>query len=428
MEAKRKLADVFGTSRKMPLTYVSRPEVDERFLNDITRDKHIVIHGSSKQGKTCLRKHHLKESDYVVVNCTRDTSKSSIYEMILKKAGVSCSVTNSKTVKGSYKVMATVGGKAGIPLIAEGKGKASVDAGRERQTSEEHKSFEIDIEDVNDIVRVLTEASFEQFVVIEDFHYLDDEVQNELSFDLKTFFDESDIVFIVVGVWLENNKLIMYNGDLDDRVTTIPADTWTDDKLREIIYAGEPLLHIHIKEDARERAISLSRGNVGLFQEICYRICEKNEIWFTQENQKEIGSVEQVDGIVRSIAKSKSSRYKNFVNKFSEGLNDTKLEIYKWIMYCVITESIERVYLGLTLRDLFKKIKEHHPESATLQRTTLIQGLERIDKVQHKHKLQPRIFAYSNETLKIVDPNFMVFLESIDSADLLEGIGLSDIA
>lgn len=428
MEEKRKLIEVFGTSRKMPLTYVSRPEVDDRFLNDITRDKHIVIHGSSKQGKTCLRKHHLKDDDYIVVNCTRDTSKSSIYEMILKKAGVSCTVTSSKTVKGSYKVMATVGGKAGIPLIAEAKGKASGEVGRERETTEEHKTFEIDIEDVNDIVRVLTEASFEKFVVIEDFHYLDDEVQNDLSFDLKTFFDESDIIFIVVGVWLENNKLIMYNGDLDDRVTTIPADTWTDDKLREIVYAGEPLLNIHINESAREKAVSLSRGNVGLFQEICYRICETNNIWFTQEAQNEIGDVNQVDEIVRSIAQSKSSRYKNFVIKFSEGLNDTKLEIYKWIMFCVITEGIERVYLGLTLRDLFRKIKEYHPQSDTLQRTTLTQGLERIDKVQHKHKLQPRIFAYSNETLKVVDPNFMVFLESVENSDLLERIGLEDYA
>jgi hypothetical protein len=95
-------------------------------------------------------------------------------------------------------------------------------------------------------------------------------------------------------------------------------------------------------------------------------------------------------------------------------------------MYCVISEPVEKVFLGLTLRELFRIIKDVHPDSETLQRTTLTQALDRIDKVQHKHKLQPRIFTYSNETLKIVDPNFMVFLESIDKRELLESIGLGE--
>ena len=54
-----KLANVYGTSREIPETYTERIGIDDRFLNDITRDKHIVIHGSSKQGKTCLRRYHL---------------------------------------------------------------------------------------------------------------------------------------------------------------------------------------------------------------------------------------------------------------------------------------------------------------------------------------------------------------------------------
>lgn len=428
MERVNNLADVYGTSRNTPLTYVNRSEVDDRFLNDITRDKHIVIHGSSKQGKTCLRKHHLNKDDYIVVNCTRDTSKASVYEMILKKANISCSVTDTRTVKGTMKVKATLGGKGGIPLFAEAKTEGSFEGARDTESKAEHKSFEIDIEDVNDIIRTLKEVGFNKFIVIEDFHYLDEDVQHSLSFDLKTFYDESDFVFIVVGVWLENNKLIMYNGDLDDRTTTIPADTWSPEKLTEVASAGEPLLNITIEENEKNTAVKLCRGNVGLLQEICYRLCEKYNVWKTQDTHREVGEQGDVEKIIREIAKSKEARYKNFTLKFTEGLNDTKLQIYKWIMFCVVNEPLEKVYLGLTLRDLFKIIKDVHPEKNSLQRTTLTQGLERIDRVQHKHKLQPRIFTYSNETLKVVDPNFFVFLESVIKQELLEEMGLSGYA
>lgn len=68
-ERVNKARDVFGVGREMPLNYVERAEVDGRFLESPTRDKHVVIYGSSKQGKTTLRKHCLKDTDYVVVSC-----------------------------------------------------------------------------------------------------------------------------------------------------------------------------------------------------------------------------------------------------------------------------------------------------------------------------------------------------------------------
>jgi hypothetical protein len=48
--------EVFGVGRDLPLNYVSRKEVDDRFVGDLSREKNIVIYGSSKQGKTSLRK------------------------------------------------------------------------------------------------------------------------------------------------------------------------------------------------------------------------------------------------------------------------------------------------------------------------------------------------------------------------------------
>jgi hypothetical protein len=114
-----KLAAVYGTSRDVPKTYVLRPAIDDRFVNDITRDKHIIIHGGSKQGKTCLRKYHLQNDDHIVVQCTRETTKAGLYEMILKRAEIPCEVSDSVTLTGMRKLHATVDVQGGIPFFGK---------------------------------------------------------------------------------------------------------------------------------------------------------------------------------------------------------------------------------------------------------------------------------------------------------------------
>lgn len=49
-----KTAEVFGIVRDIPLNYVDRNEVDNLLIENLTRDKHVVIYGSSKQGKNIV--------------------------------------------------------------------------------------------------------------------------------------------------------------------------------------------------------------------------------------------------------------------------------------------------------------------------------------------------------------------------------------
>jgi hypothetical protein len=45
------LRDALGVGRDVPLNYVSRANVDEKFIESLTRDKHVVIFGSSEAGQ-----------------------------------------------------------------------------------------------------------------------------------------------------------------------------------------------------------------------------------------------------------------------------------------------------------------------------------------------------------------------------------------
>lgn len=47
--------EVFGIRVEPVLSYVTRPEVDDKFNAALATDHHIVVYGSSKQAKTSLR-------------------------------------------------------------------------------------------------------------------------------------------------------------------------------------------------------------------------------------------------------------------------------------------------------------------------------------------------------------------------------------
>ena len=418
-----KLNDVFGAGRAVPQTYVERPDIDDRFLNDITRDKHIVVHGSSKQGKTSLRKHHMKEDDYVAIQCTREATKASLYEMVLKHAGIKYQVSDARTVSGGHKLKASIGGEGALPFIAKGKGDAGYEHEKKTDNKHETKDFEIDPNNANDVARVLAAAGFKKFVVVEDFHYLDEEVQRSLAFDLKVFHEISSLVFIIVGVWLEANRLIVYNGDLTGRIATINADEWKAPQLKEVITTGEKLLNIEIPEGVKDYIVSNCQGNVGLLQEVCHRVCEKNGIWVTQKKTTKIGTKLEAEQVFRSVADEQSARYRNFLAQFVEGLGKTELEMYKWIAYTVVTAAAKELRAGMKPSQIFHRIREVHP-STTLQQNNVRQALENVGKVQFKHKLQPLIFDYSNGALKVVDANFLVFVQTHTHDELMEYIGV----
>jgi hypothetical protein len=133
-----------------------------------------------------------------------------------------------------------------------------------------------------------------RFIILEDFHYLEPGVQQALSFDLKVFHEVSNLVFIIVGIWLESNRLTLYNGDLSGRITNINTNFWTETSLREVLSAGENLLNIGFSDDVSRALLQGCQANVGVLQEACFRVCVAEEIWETSIERRIISNVSKV--------------------------------------------------------------------------------------------------------------------------------------
>jgi len=414
-EAIHKASDVYGIGRDLPLNYVSRKAVDELLVNSLTRDKHLVIYGSSKQGKTSLRKHCLHEQDYIVIHCSNKWSLADVHAAILKRAGFEITQSTTRTATGKNKIVAAF--KASI----FGVGVAA--SGEKEQTTADAVTkhpLELDPEDVNDIISALN--GFTRFIVLEDFHYLPIETQKDFAVALKAFHEQSSLCFMVVGVWLEESRLTVYNGDLTGRVIGINADKWSKSELGEVIEAGEHLLNIRFTDSFKNAVLSGCLDSVYIVQEACYQACIKQNIHFTQGNPVDIGDGIDVKEIIREVVNQQTGRYNSFITQFAAGFQDTTLQMYKWLLYPVLTASTEQLEEGLRYREMRDILRAHHPEGAALNLGNLTQALQATASLQVKKDIKPIVLDYdqTNLRLSVVDRGFLIWIENQDRSELLE--------
>lgn len=416
------LDDVFGVSRELPLNYVSRDGVDKRLLAELKAKHHIVIYGGSKQGKTSLRKKCLDSNDYVLIQCSNRSDLADLHGNILKRCGYELTQSAKKTLSGKNKIAA----KAGLKF--PGVGEASISAGSEGAEAVEvvMAPLEIDLEDVNDIIHALSAIGFNKKIILEDFHYLPYDTQKDFSVALKAFHEKSSYIFIIVGVWLEDNRLIVHNGDLTGRVVSVDADKWSDGELNEVMDEGAKLLNIEFDKNFRESLIKGCLESVYLVQEVCRRACMAANIFQTSDVKVVVGEGVDVAELIKLVVNGQTARYSAFITNFADGFQDTDLEMHKWLLFPILNSTPAELEGGLRYRDIRATLQEVHPRRDGLNAGNITQSLKSAASLQSKKQIMPIIIDYDEtaKKLSVVDKGFLLWLKHQDRVELLQDIDL----
>jgi hypothetical protein len=391
-----KTADVFGITREIPENYVEREGIDEKLIDSLSRKQHIVIYGSSKQGKTSLRKHCLTDEDYVVVSCQNGMDLARLHSAILKAAGYQVEESSTKAADGKFKLNIKFGGSFGKKELGEVNAQAGGGYDRGSSGSVTTKRLQLDPGDPNDIVAALDEIEFKKFVILEDFHYLPIETQTDFSFALKAFHENSDHTFIIVAVWREENRLILLNGDLTGRVIAIDADAWKPAQLMEVIGVGEGLLNVHIPVAFKDELIIGSFESVYIVQEACHRVCIDCGVFETQPTHKAIAPVHAASDYITRIVNEQGGRYKAFLNNVTAGFQETELEMYRWLLFPVLTAEIDGLTRGLSYRSIRESLQASHPRGSKLNAGNITQALASIAGLQAKKNIKPFVLDYDS--------------------------------
>ena len=198
---------IFGLHRGDTLQYIDRDEVDLEFIRHIASEKHICIYGCSKQGKTALRKKHLSEREYLLVTCDNTWTINNLHSAILRTAGCIIVTKAAVSEKTSKQVDMGIAAKVKLPLISDFTGKLGGKGTIEKQASVESQEIPIDLGDVGQLSQILDDTFDGNIIVIEEFHYLPEETQKTFAHKLKTWHELTKYIFVIVGVWLEDNRL-----------------------------------------------------------------------------------------------------------------------------------------------------------------------------------------------------------------------------
>lgn len=234
---------VFGVSNEQIETYIERKDVDAIFVNGLKRNKHIIVYGASKQGKTALTNKHLTDNEYIKVNCSYNSLTIDIYKSVLRQLRID--FEESKELTTSISGEPKIGIKANVKIPFFGKVEADGEFGTslERDKTTTYKVIEYNLELAQDFSELLRNYKFNKRIILENFHYLSESTQKQLAVDLRIF-EDYNILFVILGIWREKNRLVQFNGDLLDRLIEIPVEPWLENDLLEIAIKGEKLLNV----------------------------------------------------------------------------------------------------------------------------------------------------------------------------------------
>lgn len=416
-----RIDDVYGVTRETPLNYVERSDVDGKFIECLSQDKHVIIFGSSKQGKTCLRRNSLAENDFILVQCQNNWGLDKLAEAILKEAGFRVELSTSKTVDNKFKLLAKFGFSG---IVSAGSDVALEHAKIEAVVD---RPLEIDPLDPNDLVNALTQVGFDKFIVLEDFHYLPKETQENYSFFLKTIHERSKICFIIVAVWREENRLILFNGDLSGRVVSVDADKWGDHELTEVITRGERLLNIDFGEAFRAELVKASLGSVYIVQEACRRACHDAKVVHTEAVKATLALSKSATEYVADVVGESGPRYTTFLTSFAGGFQDTNLEMYKWLLYPIVTSTIDQLEVGLKYRYIKETLMRVHPRGSDLNPGNVTQALISVPALKSRKNIKPFVLDYDQSDLKlsVVDKGFLIWLSTAEIAEILDMLDIN---
>lgn len=406
MVGKLKLQEVFGIATRVnAASYVDRGGLDARLRYLLGTDRHIAIHGDSKQGKSWLRSHVLERDDTIVVQCQVESTPELLFQQALGLLGIHAELTTTKTntLQGTLDLRGNIElGK----LLAKATGELAAGGELERATERELQPIGQTPADLSWVARIL-EASRRR-LVLEDFHYLGDEQRTRIAFMLKALGDYG-VYVIVVGVWPDDHLLTYYNGDLDGRVEDLRLE-WSDSELDLVLKRGGAALKVEFTDALRGELIADAFGNVGLVQRLAEHVCLAEGILETGRNRElEIGeSLARARG---EVADDMHQRYRAFADNFVRGMKRMSegLEVYKHLLREFTAADTMDLQVGIDSKELLGRITSRG--GGAIRQSDLTQALDRVDRLQVKIGVRPPVLTYNRRSrrLFLADRSFLFY-------------------
>lgn len=393
------VSDVFGVRPSVSqYTYVDRGNLDTRLKVYLRDHLHLAISGDSKTGKSWLRQKIFDNPLVYQARLRHETTD--IYKEALRQLGIQLIIKETENGTKNYEFAAT--GEHGTSLLA--KISAKLKLGYSASRSVEKQVIGEEVDNLQFICEALKQSG--RRLVIEDFHYLSEDVRTDLAHDLKTMWDYECFVTIV-GIWSDDNLLHRLNSDLTERTKELTIK-WSPEDLKQIVVKGGEVLNVSFSDKVTNFLVEISYGNAGLLQALLKELLYFHQVYETQKAEKLIDNYDDVESVALAHADGLNTRYQDFAEKVNRGIRkrENSTDIYAHALAEIFGASDSELISGVDRNDIYNQAHARQPR---IQKGNLRTALENFERLQVDENGKGLVLAYSNDKVRCVDSQLLFY-------------------
>lgn len=390
------------------------PRSDKKIESNIKRSisskkKLIMVTGLTKSGKTVVTRQGLKGKNIIWCDCGAFNNEEELWSYILSELGEFTDLSVTHTKNKSNKIVGSI--RSGVIGFFAWIG-FNVERG---DSKSEGTQKTISIPPKARVTSILKRKSIP--VILDDFHYLDRELQGRVVRALKgPIFDGAPVIFIAIPHRrLDATKV---EREMTGRVENIDVPSWDIEELKVIPEKGFSLLNVKVDEKIIDALAKEAFGSPHLMQEFCLELCKMLGV---EETSDDLWKMEDVD--LKEIFKTVSKNTGKVVfDKLAKGpkqrsdrikrplKNGETVDIYEAILLALVDlkpglSTIQYEQLRESLRNI---LKDKVPNAQEISRV-----LSKMNEIALNDESSTPVMDWEKEEnkLHITDPFFAFYLK-----------------
>lgn len=409
-----KAEDIFRPTSFPEYTYINRT-----FANGSTYEaklkkalhssgRLISITGASKTGKTVLCHKVIEQDKIIDLSGAQIQTQEDFWEQIAERIHLPIETQTTTINQSKLNINTSIGGKGKIPFIATAQLNGQVGADN---TIGKNVAIK-EIRSNTAILKYIIDNS--KVLVIDDFHYINDELQLYIARILKTALFNG-LKAILLSLPHRADDAIRHNPDLIGRTTFIEIEAWKVEELQEIADKGFHLLNLSIDENYLYLLARESITSPQLMQQNCFNLAyymEEHNIHSVSETlvkecfKETVADYTHYDEILSQVLKGPSqgrNRRKHYLLK-----SNKEVDIY-FLLFIAISEDPPVLSFSIeSIKYRFEQLlatSEKSPRPLSI--ANAVTNMEKIIRA-----IVPKLdtVEWKNQQLYILDPFLLFYL------------------
>lgn len=370
--------------------------------------KICLLTGPSKTGKTTLYGVVLKEISRIplIIRCDDKLTADEFWLRALEAINFDRIREQSAASETERSSEGEISGSIGWPWLAGLIGRTSLGIS---STDSEEKVREKILAKPSPHILIPALKKLPYVLVVEDFHYLTEDVQRTIFQQWKSFVDD-DVPVLVIGTTHHAVDLARANKDLLGRITQIEASTWSEEDLGRIVDQGFKKLGINLHRPIQLLLAKEAAGLPIIVQDTCKQL-------FLDKGRSEVATGEilifsRQDAFtaLHNVALNSYSQMSHYYDRLVIGPRKQarKFDTYQIILAIFAKDplsfSLKRHQIDERIGDL-EIPAESKPPAASVNST-----LNALKSFQKKLEIELLEWVEKDQTLYMLEPSFLFYL------------------